>query len=324
MNNGTAATILATFLWLTQWQAAAADAPMSERVAKALNTAADSKTDVTNRVAAIKQLRRSKYAEVSEPLLALLKPAQPDPIRLEVINTLGKHAEPGSVAMLLKRWPDFTPAVKQRVLQTLTTHAELAREFLKQLGDGALPLGEVDTATRQRFQEFPDEQLAADAKKLFVRQPLLDARATLARFKPALALKGDAKRGREIFRDRTCFNCHRVANEGIFVGAELFNVINMPREELLQNIVAPNLFFMPNFQMFSAETEEGEIHEGVMAGTTETKVILRRAGGEESILAKNELKRLKGLNVSLMPEGLIEGLSFQQVSDLLEFIKTQE
>jgi putative heme-binding domain-containing protein len=180
----------------------------------------------------------------------------------------------------------------------------------------------VDTATRQRLTSLSEETLAARARRLFERQPLLDARAALERFRPALALKGDAARGKEVFLARSCVNCHRIGNEGHFVGADLFTIKDMPREELLLQIVAPNLFFMPTFQAFLAETEEGEILEGVVAASTETTVTVRQALGVDRVFTRSRLKRLKGLNVSLMPEGLLEGLDPQQVADLLEFIRS--
>ncbi len=296
----------------------------SERIVRALQVAMDAAADESSRIAAIRQLRRSKYAQASTTLLQLLSKQHTEAIRLEVILTLGKLAEPACVIPLLKQWEHFTPTLKQAALQALTTHPPLAGRFLQSLNDGLLPMTEVDTASRQRLIESPDEHIAAEARRVLARQPLLDARATLARFKPAVSLNGDARRGREVFRERACFTCHRVANEGVFVGAELFNIIQMPKEEVLLNIVAPNLFFMPNFQMFSAETGDGELHEGVMAGTTQTTVILRRATGLDTVLQKNDIQRLKGLNVSLMPEGLLEGLTHQQVADLLEFISKQE
>ena len=96
----------------------------------------------------------------------------------------------------------------------------------------------------------------------------------------------------------------------------------MPPRELLNNILSPNLFFMPNFQVFVTEDEAGELVEGLLAGSNSVTVTLRRALGDETILHKKTMKRLKGINVSLMPEGLLEGLTDQQVADLLEFIQS--
>ena len=223
---------------------------------------------------------------------------------------------------LLDAWDVHSPAVKQAVLHAVTSRKTLAGEFVAQLEGGRLPLAEVDTATRRRFAMWPDKTVAERARKLFAREPVMDARARFERFKGALTLTGDAGRGREVFRERMCFNCHRLGGEGTFVGADLFTVKDMPRDEMLRHILAPNLFFMPNFQVFVAEDEDGELVEGLMAGSNSVTVTLRRALGDESILHKKSLRRLKGINVSLMPEGLLEGLSDQRVADLLEFIRT--
>jgi putative heme-binding domain-containing protein len=252
----------------------------------------------------------------------LLDSSQPEPLRSEAVRAFEALAQPQAVAPLLKRWTNYFPALKQQVFQALASRRELAQELVAQLEAGAIPLSEVDTATRQRLINFSDEKLSGRAQKLFDRQPWMDAKATFQRFKDALQLKGDAKRGKEIFKERTCVNCHRIGDEGHFVGADLFSIKEMGRDEILQHIVAPNLFFMPTFQAFVAETQDGELTEGVLAGSTETAVTIRQALGIDRVFSKSNLKRLKGLNVSLMPEGLLEGLSPQQVSDLLAFIQS--
>jgi len=200
----------------------------------------------------------------------------------------------------------------------------LADEFIARLEQGEFPLAELDTATRKRFESLGDEALAKQATTLFLRQPVLNAKARLAKYLGALELTGNARRGRKVFRERSCFNCHRLGGEGVFVGADLFTIKDMPRRELLNNILSPNLFFMPNFQVFVTEDEDGELVEGLLAGSNSVTVTLRRALGDETILHKKSMNRLKGINVSLMPEGLLEGLANQQVADLLEFIQSSK
>ena len=296
----------------------------SARIAKALATAVDSSIPEDQRVASIRRLGRSDYDDVSETLFKLLAGAEPEAIHLAVLKTLTQQAEPKSVAPLLKLWNEFPPAINQAALHTITTRQVLAAEFLRQLGGGALPLASIDTATRRRFESLPDAKLAERARELFRRGPVLDAKAKFEKFKGALKLTGDPKRGREVFRQRACFNCHRLGGEGIFVGADLFTVKDMPPDKLLLQIVAPNLFFMPNFQLFVAVDEDDELIEGLMAGSNSTTVTLRRAMGDQSVLHKKDLKKLNGIGVSLMPEGLLEQLTDQQVADLLSFIRTSK
>jgi putative heme-binding domain-containing protein len=317
------ALILAAACGAPGWFAAASEpgtAP-SPRIAAALATARDAAAPERDRLIAIRRLGSGQFLTVSAVLAHLLEPAHAESLRLEAIRAFEELGDPTAVSHLLASWTNYTPALKQQVFHAVTARRELASEFVSQLERRVIPLPEVDAGTRQRLLNFPDEEVARRARDLFARQPWLNARTELDRFRPALDRKGDAARGREVFKARTCVNCHRIGDEGHFVGADLFTIKDMPREELLQHIVAPNLFFMPTFQAFVAETADGEIIEGVVAGSTETTVTIRQALGVDRVFNKSSLKRLKPLNVSLMPEGLLEGLTAEQVADLLEFIR---
>jgi putative heme-binding domain-containing protein len=59
-----------------------------------------------------------------------------------------------------------------------------------------------------------------------------------------------------------------------------------------------------------------------VSASTESTVTIRQALGMDRVFNRSSLKRLKGLNVSLMPEGLLEGLPPQDIADLLEFIRS--
>ena len=295
---------------------------LSNRERSALAVALNEKRPEAERIVSIRRLGRADYEDVSSALLGLLQPKHPETVQLAVIRTLTQIAAPDSVSPLLKRWTHFSPAVRQATLHAFTSRRVLAAEFISRLAAGELPLTEIDTATRKRFESLGDKTLARRAADLFRRQPVLTAKARLQKHLGALKLTGNAKRGRQVFRERSCFNCHRLGGEGVFVGADLFTIKDMPPRELLNNILSPNLFFMPNFQVFVTEDEAGELVEGLLAGSNSVTVTLRRALGDETILHKKTMKRLKGINVSLMPEGLLEGLTDQQVADLLEFIQS--
>lgn len=308
------------FLFATKLPSAA-EGPTS-RIQAALATAQNTGLAESERLAAVRRLGSASFPHAGHALLQLVSADRSEPVRLAAVRAFEEMDDARAVAPLLEGWTNYHAVLKQQLLQTLTHREKLAAALVSELERGTIPLADVDTATRQRLATILDEEPAARARRVFERQPLLDARAALERFRPALALKGDATRGKEVFATRSCVNCHRIGNEGHFVGADLFTIKDMARDELLQQIVAPNLFFMPTFQAFVAETAEGEIIEGVVAGTTETTVTVRQALGVDRVFTKAKLKRLKGLNVSLMPEGLLEGLEPQQVADLIEFIRS--
>jgi len=46
------------------------------------------------------------------------------------------------------------------------------------------------------------------------------------------------------------------------------------------------------------------------------------AGGVDKVIPNSELKRTAPQQVSLMPDGLLQGLTAQEAADLLEFLQS--
>ena len=53
-----------------------------------------------------------------------------------------------------------------------------------------------------------------------------------------------------------------------------------------------------------------------------TAYVIRQAGGADRRIPKAEVKAAKYLRRSLMPEGLLDGFSDEQVTDLFAYLKT--
>ena len=94
----------------------------------------------------------------------------------------------------------------------------------------------------------------------------------------------------------------------------------MGREKLLTNILDPNREVAPNFTAYVVETADGDQHVGLLWGETPAAVTLKMAYDQEVIIPRAEIKSLRSANLSMMPEGLEDGLSRQQIADLMDFI----
>jgi putative heme-binding domain-containing protein len=136
---------------------------------------------------------------------------------------------------------------------------------------------------------------------------------------PAVELKGDAKQGEVIFLNR-CSSCHRVGNDGFALGPDLVTVKNSGKEKLLVNILDPNREVASQYSAYLVETKDDESILGIIVSDTATSITLRQAYGQETVVLRNNIKKLKNQGQSLMPEGLEEGLNVQGLADLLEFI----
>ena len=92
-------------------------------------------------------------------------------------------------------------------------------------------------------------------------------------------------------------------------------------ESLLRNIVTPNAAMEAGYRLFRVETRDGEVQEGLLASQDDHAIVLRQPNSEDLRITRSNLKRAGFTRTSIMPEGLLEGLKPEDVSDLFAYLK---
>ena len=138
-------------------------------------------------------------------------------------------------------------------------------------------------------------------------------------FRPALELTGDIQRGKALFQQR-CQSCHRLGKDGFAVGPDLAGVPNGGKEKLVTNMLDPNREVPPNYFGYTVETADGESYTGLIVNETAGSVTVRQPFGLEAVVARTQIVAMRASRLSLMPEGLEEGLTQQDLADLLDFL----
>ncbi|MEE3369494.1 MAG: PVC-type heme-binding CxxCH protein [Planctomycetota bacterium] len=136
-------------------------------------------------------------------------------------------------------------------------------------------------------------------------------------------LKGDAARGKALFyaQRSACSGCHRVNKQGGSIGPDLSTIARVrTRRDLLESVVYPGMTIANGFETYAVLTEEGRILEGVIQRATSRAIVLRDAQRAETTVYREEIQNLSRQTSSIMPEGLDQTLTTQQLSDLLAFL----
>jgi putative heme-binding domain-containing protein len=165
-----------------------------------------------------------------------------------------------------------------------------------------------------------DQRVAQRLKALSTRLSS-DRSGLIQKYQAALKMNGNARRGLEVYR-KNCSDCHQIGNIGVKLGPDLATVTNQSKEELLTNILDPNANIAAGYEEYMIRTSDREIITGVMANQSATAVMLRRRKGAQDTVLRSNILELRALTVSAMPENLEEGITVQQMSDVLEFLKT--
>lgn len=132
-------------------------------------------------------------------------------------------------------------------------------------------------------------------------------------------LSADAKRGAAVFQ-KVCMVCHKVRELGIEVGPDLTTVATKPREQLIEAIFDPNRAVEQRNAATQVTKKDGTLLVGQLVAETPGNMTLRLPGGAEMVVIRSDVRELKTLASSLMPEGLESVLSAQEVVDVLGFI----
>ena len=105
------------------------------------------------------------------------------------------------------------------------------------------------------------------------------------------------------------------------VGPELAGSAHRSVEDLLSNILDPNMAMNPAFVAYQAETVDDETITGLLEAQRGDSVTLRQAGELRVVLPRTRIRSLRSTGLSLMPEGLEAGRSPQELRDLIAFIR---
>jgi putative heme-binding domain-containing protein len=92
------------------------------------------------------------------------------------------------------------------------------------------------------------------------------------------------------------------------------------KEEALIHVLDPNRTVDARYRLYQIDTTDGSSLTGIIQNESENSVTLRQPFGASQTLPRSRIGRLQGLERSMMPDGLEEGLSLQDMADLLQFI----
>jgi len=90
----------------------------------------------------------------------------------------------------------------------------------------------------------------------------------------------------------------------------------------LRSILTPNAGVESGYRTLIVRTREGELLDGFLAAEDKDSILLRRKDREDLRLPRLDILSMRFDQVSLMPEGLLDGFTDQQVSDLFTYLKS--
>jgi len=239
--------------------------------------------------------------------------------QLKEVAPLLQDAGPGQLI-------DLVPLFKGRL------PVDLAVSFLDNL-ENARSLSSLPTIyVSEVVKRFPpelhdranallDRMHAQEQQKLLKLDSLIDELKT-----------GNADRGKAVFfsEKAKCSTCHVVGrNEagellGKRVGPDLTTIgASRTSQDLLESIIFPSSTIVRQYEPYTLVTVNGRTYSGLVVRDTADSVVIQQATGEPVTVARNDVDELIPATASIMPKGLDEELSAQQIADLVAWLQSR-
>jgi putative heme-binding domain-containing protein len=105
------------------------------------------------------------------------------------------------------------------------------------------------------------------------------------------------------------------------VGPDIADTRVKTREQLLSDILNPNGAIDGNYLNYAVSTKGGQVLNGLIAAESASSLTLKRAEGQTDVILRQDIDEIRSTGASLMPEGLEQNVSLDEMSDLLTFLK---
>ena len=284
------------------------------------NEAGDAKATTADRLAAIHLLSRLSWPLAGKSLPPLLGDEVPQDIRIAAVRALAQHTDKAVPDLLMKSWRAYTPALRREVTEAMFRSPDRILVFLNEIEAKRVRPGDLDTLRTRQLLKHSQPNIRVLAGKLLHDNLPADRQETLKKYQAALTIKGDGKRGQEIFK-KNCATCHRVAGIGIDVAPDIADTRTKTLSALLTDILVPNQAIDNNYVNYVVSTKDGKTLTGIIVAETASSITLKRAEGQTDVILRSQLDEVQSTGVSLMPDGLEKNITIAEMADLLDFLK---
>jgi putative membrane-bound dehydrogenase-like protein len=295
---------------------------LPEAMAEAIGLVKNPKTTADERRALTKLLSERRSTDALELLLGQFEEEKNSGRRIELMTALQRFKNNSVGTAMLARYAGMPQRERESAQNILSSRENWSLEFISAIDAGKIKREDVRPATVLAMQSHKRKAIDALVKKHWgqLRQ---STKAKQQRMTAVAALiaenKGDAKAGKLVFAI-ACAACHRLRGQGGNIGPNLDAYqLNNPGF-LIPAVVDPSLGIREEYAGFNVVTKDSQRLTGFIAQNTPQFIVLRDLAQNSITLPRNEIKDLQAMPMSLMPEGLLDTLTPQQVRDLFAFL----
>ncbi len=246
------------------------------------------------------------------------------PMRPAALQALAAYADPKTPSLILQRYAKFTPEEKADAVHTLASRPSYALALLDAVADKTVARTDLNAFTVRQLLALNDPKVTKRVNEVWgTLRPASQEKATLmAKYKKLLTAdtlrQANLQSGRLVFA-KQCAVCHKLFGEGGNIGPELTGSQRTNLDYVLENMLDPSAVVPREYQVSIITTANGRTLTGIIKEETE-RALTVQTQNEVVIVPKDEIELRRQSNLSMMPEGILDRLTNDEVRDLVGYL----
>ncbi|MDA1016490.1 MAG: HEAT repeat domain-containing protein [Planctomycetota bacterium] len=294
---------------------------------EALKSITDTKAATAKRIELIRIFAEVRKPESISVLTELAAGNQPVDVRAASLTSLQSYDNPEIATDVIAMYAKLPVDLRANAVTLLTSRKASTQALLKAVDAGQVDPDSIAIAGVRKMLLHDDE----DVRKL-VRKHWGDvAGSTTEQMRKKIEgltdviskASGNPYVGKVLYLN-SCGKCHRLFTDGGEIGPDLTSFKRDDLQRMLLNVVNPNAEIREGFENHLVVTEAGRIANGFLADQDNQVVVLRGADGQNIVIPRADIDVMKALPQSVMPEGLLDKLTDQQVRDLFAYLRASQ
>ncbi len=296
-------------------------------IKESLAIVANPKADVTGRLNQIRVFGEVRQSAAQSVLLKLASSSEAAALRKAALISLMSYDDPAVGKQAVGIVAEGAGEVRLAALALLASRAGWSQELLSAVREGRIAPNTVPRDMVERMRQHEPKQVQSLLAELYPEKPaagVTDFIAQIADVEAKLkAGTGNPYAGEALFMEK-CASCHKLFFKGGKIGPELTAYQRDNLGTMLISIVHPNAEIREGFQYFSVTTHDGRSLSGFLVERDAQILVLRGLEGEDITVRQADVRLLTPLGRSLMPEGLLTGMTPQQLRDLFAYLRISQ
>ena len=281
----------------------------------------NAKNEVAVRRQAIKAYAQAKPEGLFKTLQRWLRDRA---VAVEAVRALAYCSEPEVAKSILKSFDTFDVETKRSAITTLSTRSVWAKELLRAIEAGKIQRSDLNAAHARQIKGHDDDTLNELLAEHWgvVKEASEELAAKMVEIRAMVERKDiapDFTNGAKMFANN-CANCHVLNGTGGNRGPDLTGSDRQNTSYLLENIIAPSSSVADTYRSSVLKLEDGRTLVGVVTEESSTTLKLLMVD-EEVVIEIDSIAGRRNTQESLMPTGLLDKLSEQEIVDLFGYLR---